>query len=315
MKLEINYGTDVFVLPKANIKEKLSNAESVDLKLLLLIACDSDLRENFNAETAAKELKCTKPEIDASLKFWIGAGIFNSTAAVLPPQNQKKLPDNDTPNYTGKEIGDILEKNKDLKWLIDECQNIVGKILNPTEINKIVGLADYLRLEHEHILMIFMYCRKFGKLSVVYIEKTAYSLYDEGIDTLPKFEAYIKMQEEYESTTGKLRSLFGFGDRAFTAKETGFFTDWCMNWGFSLELITLAYETMISKTENHKLSLPYMNTVLKNWYEAGYRTMEEVLTALEAYEQNKEKSKNTNSSFNTDEFFELALKRSKEKKL
>ena len=315
MKLDINYGNDVFVLPKVNIKEKLISAESLDLKLLLLIACDSGLRENFNADYAAKELKCTKSEIEASLKFWVGAGVLSSSGntpaavtALTPMLKDEK------PTYTGKEISDIIENNKDMQWLLHECQNIVGKVFGTTEINQLVGLVDHLRLEHEHILMIFYYCVNQGKNSVRYIEKTAYNLFDQGIDTLAKLENYIKVREEYETTTSKLRSMFGFGDRAFTTKETAFFNDWCINWEFSLEVITLAYEITLAKTDNHKLSLPYLNSILKNWYEAGYRTTEEILLAIETYGMNKEKSKkDANSSFDTDEFFEAALKRSKEK--
>ena len=60
-----------------------------------------------------------------------------------------------------------------------------------------------------------------------------------------------------------------------------------------------------------------MNKVLQNWHDAGYQTLDEVTKALERYKTEKEQAAEIKSagkrSFDTDEFFELALKRSYEK--
>lgn len=62
-----------------------------------------------------------------------------------------------------------------------------------------LGLADYLKLDFEHILMIFTFCKNKGKTSVHYIVKTAYTLYNEGIDNRAAFEEYVKKAEEFDT--------------------------------------------------------------------------------------------------------------------
>ena len=318
MKIDIIYGTDVFVLPRSEVMKKLDTAEIIDLKLLLLLSSDESVRNDFNTDVAAKQLKCTRGYIEASLRFWVGADVLKSTdikgAPSAKAENKKPLRDsNERPNYTGKEIGSIIENTENLRWLIDECQNIVGKALNSADINKIVGMADYLRLEHEHILMLFMYCRNQGKVAVPYVEKFAFNLYEEGIDTLSKFELYVKSREEYTDVLSKMRKLFGIGDRTIVGKENEFFTRWCLEWQFAYDLIQRAYEITIANTDNHKLSYSYMNKVLENWKNDGYTTLAEVDAALASKQQDREKSAQLDSSFDTDEFFEQAVKRTYEK--
>ena len=52
-----------------------------------------------------------------------------------------------------------------------------------------------------------------------------------------------------------------------------------------------------------------MNKVLQNWYNSGYKTLDEVDNALAEYRRTHENG-TTESSFDTDEFFEAALRRS-----
>jgi DnaD and phage-associated domain len=320
MKIDIIYGNDVFALPKSEVLKKLGSAELIDIKLLLLICADNECRDNFNSDTVAKQLNCAKSDVEAALKFWIGADVLKSTDIKTQKSDQQKPADVKTPlrdidarpTYTGKEINEIVENNKNLRWLIDECANVVGKVLNTAEIQKILGLVDYLRLDYEHIMMIFMYCKNQGKLSIAYIEKFAYTLFDEGIDTLAKFDSYVKAREEFTEILGQLRKLFGMGTREPTKDENKFFTRWCLEWMFSYEIIKRAYEITIANTDNHKLSYSYMNKVLDNWHKDGYTTIEAIETAVAARQQDKEMASQSKSSFDTDEFFELALKRTYE---
>ena len=57
------------------------------------------------------------------------------------------------------------------------------------------------------------------------------------------------------------------------------------------------------------MSFPYIDKILQNWREKGYRTLVEV----EAAELGRREQPRTGeSSFDTDEFFKLALERSYE---
>ena len=60
------------------------------------------------------------------------------------------------------------------------------------------------------------------------------------------------------------------------------------------------------------MSYAYMAKILENWHTNGIKTIEDAERSLEEY---KGKQKMSMSTFDTDEFFEAALKRSNEKML
>lgn len=212
------------------------------------------------------------------------------------------------PVYSGEEMERLLDENNGgRRHLLAMCQEITGRVYNAVEANKVIALSDFLGLSNEHILMLFTYCKKHDKTAVPYIEKMAYNLYDEGVDTYDKLDAYFRRKELYEKTEGKLRSMFGLGERALSSKEKKFVKRWIYEFGFSLEMLQRAYEITVDNIKNGAFSFAYMNSVLENWFTNGISTPEQVDAASEERRRQKQQ---TEGSFNTDEFVALALKKS-----
>ncbi|MFQ9149932.1 MAG: DnaD domain-containing protein [Eubacteriales bacterium] len=141
------------------------------------------------------------------------------------------------------------------------------------------------------------------------------NLFDEGVDTVDALNAYIKRKDEFEDNVGKIRSLIGAGQRELTAKEKKCFTCWLDEWCFPIDVITRAYEVTVDKIGDPSVS--YMNKVLENWKNSGLTTLEAVEASLENYKKKKaeaahgtETVNGAESGFQTDEFFEAALRRS-----
>ena len=74
MKIEFNYQNQVITLPGA-VLLKAQTATEADLRLLLLLASDRSLIEDFDAAKAAQMLGIDQKEAELSLAFWRGAGI------------------------------------------------------------------------------------------------------------------------------------------------------------------------------------------------------------------------------------------------
>ena len=256
-----------------------------------------------------------------------GAPIGNaaSTVAPAPVGEGGASRFEQRPQYSGEELAALTDAHGgELRKLIDTCQGIVGRIFTQAEAAKVVGLYEYLGLDIEHILALFTYCAHRGKRAVGYVEKTAYNLYDEGIDSAAKLEEYIKKKEEKEREEAHLRSLFGLGSRALTAKERQEFAKWLHEWRLPEEVVVRAYELTVENTG--KYSLAYMSRVLESWYMAGLCSIEK----LDEYERKRLTSvggasktgavrsahgasgaaQNGADSFDTDRFVELALARS-----
>ena len=228
----------------------------------------------------------------------------------------KKLMKEELPKYDSLTISEICGRDGGmLTAVIDQCQQIFERMFNPNDVSVIVALNDYLGLEPEYILILCAYyAKKKPGCKLHYIEKTAYSLVNEGITTVPALEAHIKGMEIYDGVAGKLRKLMGIGDRAFTKKENTKLSHWINDLGYSSDIIEFCYDITVNSIGEFKFD--YADKVLEGWYSSGVRCIEDAVKAAESFHaEHERKPKNdaggiTESTFDGDEFMKLAIQRS-----
>ena len=327
MKYKINYGSRVAVIPEDAITA-IARAGANDLRVLIALCAASGAAD---IKKLSKQAGCSEDDVRDSLSFWRGAGVIEAAegkdsakgqaaepSSVESPERdarvesekeeekpQKKLKATDElPKYTSDELSNILEARPETAMLIDECQNIMGKVFNVKEINIVIGMLDYLELDCEYIMMLLTYCVSLGKRTLHYAEKLAFALYDAGITEGDQLAEELRRREAAMSIEGKIRSLFGIGERAFTTKEKKFISAWVNDMGYSAEIIEKAYEVTADATG--KGSFAYANSVLERWNASGLRTLEEIEQSYKSADGNQK----TDGSFDTDSFFEAAVKRS-----
>ena len=330
MKYKINYGNGVGVFPKS-VFDVIARTGSVELKVLLGVC---SLEGSVDIKKLAKLISCPESDVKDAISFWRGAGIIEvldgETKAEFEVKNdaqvtalkrsekmspaveekggeqEKKLKkSNELPRYTSEELAGILESREDIVSLINESQNIIGKVFNLKEISVIIGLIDYLGLDSEYVLILLTYCVSIDKKSLHYIESTAFSLYDAGVTEPAQLTEEIRRRELAASSEGQIRKIFGIGTRAFTSKEKKFIYSWLNDMRYTVEIITRAYE--VSANATGKASFPYTNAVLERWNSENLRTLEEIEAADK---KNQESAANDGSSFDTDDFFAAAVRRS-----
>lgn len=318
---------DSISLPRA--AASVEGAERLDYAILLALAANADTMKGYpaTAPALASALNCTAAKVEASVAFWIECGVLSDGETTSDKAGKNKNPprhltETAPPSYNGDELASLLEADGGrLRALTDECQNILGKLFNPSEISKIVALHDYLRLTEEHILLLCTYCVSAGKGSVHYIARTAYDLYDEGVDTADRLEAYIKRREETAGAEGAVRRVIGAGGRALTAGERTAAALWIAEWGMPEEMLTEAYSATVEHCGAYRLA--YMKSILNRWHNAGYETVADVRAAEEARSAEKSAQsggdgkkaphggkKAAGGSFDTDDFISAALGRS-----
>ena len=334
-----DFGDGVIPLPKEKLLGALPTANEFNLKVLLLTAADDRLRSDYDACCAElrTRLDCTQSALERAFAYWNKSGLLtvsevvaaSAEAAAAQPadtprpaqqsdaetKSKKTLQSASLPAYSESQCADILAASPDLPDTIDMCQQILQKIFTPSDVAIIVALYDHLGLGGEYIASLCAFCAGNGKKSLRYIERTAINLFDEGVDTLDALNAYIKKKEDFEENLSKIRRLIGAGSRELTAKEKKAFACWLDEWGFGIDIITRAYEITVDKISEP--SVAYINRVLENWHKSGLNTLEAVEASLETYKKNKLEAAHdtqtingTESGFQTDEFFEAALRRS-----
>ncbi len=312
-KININYGQGVTVIPEKAL-EHLVSAKKSDIFVLLTLSSDP----SADAAVIAEKCQLTEDTVEKAIAFWRGTGIISfeeekpeAPAPEAKPEKPKKggkTPGlGDLPDYSTNELVDMIENDREIALMIDECERALGKIFRMGETAKILALRDYLGFKADYIITLCEYCSKIGKNSVRYLETTAASLYDDGITTKEALEAHLAAAEAKHELQNKIRSLFGMNmSRALTTKEKKFIESW-IAFGYGIEVIGLAYEITIDKI--NEPSLNYANAILESWNSKGLKTEEEVKAQIEAEAQEKGEPP-AGKSFDSTDFFEAALRRS-----
>lgn len=324
MEWKWNYGQGVLVLPSAILE---TDATDDQLRVLLWLASDPTL---FTKSAQLSRLAgAEREEIADILDFWQSVGVLSSGKE---PQECKKAPKKPTdkpakpigtkpaaevkqvilaradelPNYSTKELAALLENSQSLRMLINEAQNIWGKIFNTYEAQLLAGLSDYLQLDNEYILLLLAHCKRVGKKSLRQVERYALRLADDGITDAAALEAFVKKAEARHTLQGRIRAMFGLGSRSFTAKENAMLDNWTA-YGYGEDIIRRAYEITVGAI--NEPSLPYANSILERWHGEGLDTAAQIDARLDTEREKKGQAVMT-GSFDTDDFFEAALKRS-----
>lgn len=319
IQIKLNFGTDILTLP-ASVIALIDKAKKFDIKVLLLLASSEKYRDSKYVSKIASELGCEESDVETSVAFWNGAGLLNvlNLGEVKPtvPKKEKTNEEptvtvakrakvTELPQYTSAELNALLKKHKNIISLIDECQNILGKIFTASEIKVLMGLVDYLGLDNDYILVLMHHSARKDLKSMRYIEKMAVSCLDEGYTEASVLQEALYAKEEVMDLENQIRNVFGMGSRKFTSKEKKQVDTWISNYKFTLEIIEKAYEITIGAT--NKPSIHYANAILEKWYAEGVRTIEDVENLLAKRDEEKAVE---GSSFNVDDFFDAALKRS-----
>ncbi len=298
--------------------EALKNADEDDLKVLLAAMFLEGREGEIDTARICEALGIGDAEFNASFKYWHGAGLMSVKKSAKKEGAEKKeikidsahkdgklQSSDEMPSYSTEELAVLMKRRKITSEFIGEAARVYGKIFNQHEVGIIVRMIDYIGFSEESVLMLLShFAKQEQRKTLRYIEKTALELYDEGICEPKALSARLEAIEASRMLEGKIKTMFGMNGRSLTTKEKKFISSW-VDKGFDIEMIRLAYEITVDKT--HEPAPAYANAILERWHADGIDTPEKVKAAQE--KKNAESAGDVPKSFDNDDFFEAALKR------
>ena len=302
----------------------LKNADEADLRVLIsVLLLSGQNRSALDVKGLPAALGMDKAEVDASLKFWRGAGIVKNESGE-PTKAQPALKkttetahrdgaverSGSLGEYSSAELAALMESRRVSAELVDEAQRIYGKMFRVYDTGILVGIVDQLGFEEEAVLAILAYTVRKGKKTLRYAERVAMAFYDEGITETGAVLDRIHRMEQAAETVEKIKNLFGMGSRELSATEKKLFSTWTEQYGYDIDVVRLAYDITVDTIQ--KPVPKYAGSILDSWHKEGLRTEDEVLRYIESQKAGKkaaEESEHTPKSYDLDEFFEAALKR------
>ena len=260
-------------------------------------------------------------QVEAALAFWRGTGVLDiveedSTDAVLPVADSPTVAENppadrrpvhnpstevtaptvtvtraktrmldEIPDYTSEELEQFLTAHKEASGNLAECQAIWGDMFNTREISVIISLVHTWGLSWDYVFSLLAYAKKQlaergnqGK-SLNYVYRMAMNYYKEGVMTEEALQQKFVEQERMNDFEHRIRSIFGLGQRNLTPKEKKFFSTWLYEYKYNIEIVELAYNITVDTKGSPNIN--YTGGILKNWYEDGLKTLDEIIAKRE----------------------------------
>ena len=261
----------VMIIPRALADGYLSVATGGQLKVILCLLRFEGMP--LTEEMIAKHCNLDISDVKSAISFWTEQKMLvrrGSTLCLSAPETTQAV---QLPTYTSSEILDLSEQDEDFKQILEAAQSVMGKVFNHNDASVLYGIYDNLGFGADLIMQLLGFCVSNGKKGFRYIERVALDWHDRGIDSFEKAENYIQHLEEVAKDEHHIASLFGISGRALSKKEKEFIAQWREKMNFHTEMIAHAYNICVDT--KGKLSFPYINGILTDWYNNGYKTVAE----------------------------------------
>ena len=335
MSYKIDFGAwgSVFAVPTSVVDKGLKLASETQIKVLLYILRNSG--NTLTDEVVSQALGVHTDDISDAITYWADKGLLVRTSDIISAPDgfadsgntsvRENAPsDTVATEYKSSEANSVSEKprpvsratkpepvyvakrlraDKNLVFLMDEAQRILGKVLSNSDTATLVMLHDTVGLPVEVILMLMEHCVQIDKGNMRYIEKTGIQWASDGVTTISLAEEKIKRYSESSVAWTTVAAVFGLRIAGTPTKKQLEFADlWVNIWKFTEDMLRLAYERCVdSKGE---LNLSYINGILRRWYEQGLRNPDEVMNSEKAKSKKKHgsSSDSESASYDIDEY-------------
>ncbi len=256
-------------VPTRVVDSLLGIATGAQLKVLLFLL-RYDKMAHDGAEIA-RFCNLAEEDVDRAIDFWIKERVFVKEHGKLHlVSGVKTVLSKELPRVQPTII--LEETSKDFRNMVEEVQRVTGKPVNSTMISLFYNMTENLNFSPEMVVQLVAYCNSIGKWTYRYLETVAVAWHDEGIDSFEKAEEKIRQLEQMRSLEKELARAFGI-TTAFSANQKEYIAAWSAL-GLSAELMVEAYNRCMDN--KGKMSFPYMNTILKDWAQKGYKKVSQI---------------------------------------
>lgn len=335
-----------FRVPSSLVDKHIRLANEHQLKVLLWIMRNSPDCPDIDA--MCKALKIKADDAYDYLQYWVLTGVLLCDDSPASEKQESKTANQvqskqeiqskpvtavvspvSLPVYTKptqSEITARIAESPELSLMFREAQAKLGKTFGFDMQGVLLMLHDYDGLPFEVIYMLLDYCVSIGKTNNSYIATVGRQWGESEIDTIEKADEKITQLRCADSVWKDFAMMAGLSNPKPTSSQIKYLAKWNGTFGFSSEMIYLAYEEMADHTQ--KLSFAYMDKVLTNWYENSVKTPKQLETYkkaiadaknISATDNQKQKDTQRGTSYDLDAFVqsieneELRYERKKKK--
>lgn len=312
-------------IPNEFIDKHMTSANGEYVKVYLyLLRYLNHPEEEFSIGKIADHFDHTEKDIQRALAYWeklnllkleyddknqlTSICLLNGQEAAPCAKTTDKIPETPTriralsiPQKAAPSQDELTSmcNREDIRELVFLAETYLGRTISRTDLEYIFCWYDQLHFSPELIEFLIENTITKGHPSFHYMHKVAEDWYARGIDTLEAAKQLVSQNNEiyYAVLKG-----FGIRGRNLVPSEMDMLKKWSVHYGFDKDMIAEACKRTIQKI--HEPSFEYTDSILTNWHNASYHTLEDVKKADEAYaaQQNSARAKASARTSQTNKF-------------
>ena len=313
-------------LPMEFINKYMISANATYVKVYLygLAKCYEGEEDVSNA-AIADALDILETDVSKAWRYWKKVGLVHSEGkgilvfdAVGTEPVKEETSKTEQPKESAekpktasmKDISKAMGINPKMKETVTMAEQLLKKPLTQREITSLYSFMQDYSMTQEMVLLLLEYCVTMDKTNFSYIEKVADGWREQGINTLADATKVLNRLNKEVRMQKKCKKIFGL-DRELSQTELNYIARWVSELSMSEAMIRTAYEKTVTNTG--KISMPYMNTILKSWFEKGIKTVSQIQEKESAVAQ-KPKSRTADYQLDDMAALERKLRLQKQKK-
>ena len=292
MKLENSEISPLFShteIPDIFFSEYLSQANGDFIKVYLYLLFLSKYEKDIKINDLCKKLVLPLKTIQDALKYWEDQNVITkkSTGFVLNNLQEVELYKVYKPktSLSAEELQKSTEGQKRAK-AIEYINTKFFSGLMPTSWYPDIELwFKKYNFDEEVMIALFGYCFDKSALHRNYIQTVATAWAKNNIKTFNDLDLYYEKQEKLNAIANTISKKLGL-KRSLSQYEYAYIEKWIIDFKYNLDIIEIALKRTTSKANP---SFDYLDKLLTDWNDRGFKTSSEVEKFLSDI---KQKNKN-----------------------
>ncbi len=288
MKLEKNELSPIFsntTIPDIFFTQYLPEANGDFLKVYLYILFLSKYDKDIKINDLCKKLGLSLKTIQDAMKYWEDQGVITKKNTGFVFNNLQELELYHLYKPKAALSADQIQKSAESQKRAKTIEYINNKFfsgLMPTTWYPDIELwFKKYHFDDEVMIALFGYCFDKSALHHNYIQAVADSWSKNKIESYNDLEQYYEKQEKLNKIANAISKKLGLG-RQLSQYEYAYIEKWLIDFNFSFDIIEIALKKTTSKVNP---SFDYIDKLLTDWHERGFKTVEQVQEFLSEIKQ------------------------------
>jgi DnaD/phage-associated family protein len=267
-------------VPDVFITEYLPSLDGNVVKVYIYCLFLSKYDKQASSDDIAKKLEMEPAQVKDSLACLEGLGVIarNDNGITLLDLKEKEIRRlyRFKTTSTPEEAALSSERNKKRSRFISDINNAFFQgVMSPSWYTDIDAWFDKYQFEEDVMYALFKHCYDYKAMTRPYITKVADNWRSKNIRNSFDLDRYSMEVRMLKDISGKIKKKLR-KQSYLTEYEEAYLEKWVLQYGYSFDIIELALKRTTSAVNP---SFEYINRILTDWYEKGYKTKEEILAA------------------------------------